>query len=200
MKSRLAIVSLVVCIAQGLLILLSWMLTALFPDLPMHSMLSPEGIRWFMGHFATSLSTPLLVWIAMAAVAYGAVSASGLAKAMTLRHRQRGFRDRFALRMALSILAVVVVVMVLLTAVPQAILLSVTGSLFPSSFLQSIVPVSCFTLALMGLVYGISAGTFRKLTDTFDALTVGFGRLSPLFLLYILCATLYISVRYVFFS
>ncbi len=61
----------VLVLAQLLLMLVSWIWSAAVPASGVRSMLSSEGIRWFFGHFAEMLATPLLVWILLLAAAYG---------------------------------------------------------------------------------------------------------------------------------
>ena len=51
------------------------------------------------------------------------------------------YRETVGLRIALVEFIVYVIVMILLTAIPHAILLSVTGQLFPSSFSSSFIPL-----------------------------------------------------------
>ena len=58
MKSKLGWLVLVLLTAQLALILLSWVLTAAFPELPIRSLLSSEGIRWFFGCFSDNQLSP----------------------------------------------------------------------------------------------------------------------------------------------
>ena len=94
MKNSLPRIALVLCVLWVVLVLLSWVLTAVMPNIAMRSLLSAEGIRWFFGHFTQSLATPLLVWLVLGLIACGTLRASGL---LALR-RPLGFRERFALR------------------------------------------------------------------------------------------------------
>ena len=89
MKNSLPRIALVLCVLWVVLVLLSWVLTAVMPNMAMRSLLSAEGIRWFFGHFAQLLATPLLVWLVLALIAYGTLRASGLP---ALR-RPLGFRE-----------------------------------------------------------------------------------------------------------
>ena len=59
----LAMVALSLALAEVMLILVSWLLTAAVPEASMRSLLSSEGIRWFFGHFSDNLATPVLVWL-----------------------------------------------------------------------------------------------------------------------------------------
>ena len=89
------------------------------------------------------------------------------------------------------------VVMLLLTAVPHAILLSVTGSLFPSSFSHSILPVLCFTVIVCALTIGFSNDHLHTVSDIYRALTYGIQVAALLIPLYIISAELLASLRFV---
>ena len=55
-------VALLLVVAELLLVLLSWLLSAMMTE-GVRSMLSSEGIRWFFGSFSEVVQTPLLVWL-----------------------------------------------------------------------------------------------------------------------------------------
>ncbi|MBR1468820.1 MAG: AbgT family transporter [Prevotella sp.] len=183
---------LALAVAQLLLILVSWLVTAAWPDLPMRSLLSSEGIRWLFGSFVQNLLTPVLVWLILGSMAYGSVVASGL----TELRRPMTFRQRSALRFVAVEALIFLVITLLLTLIPQAPLLSSTGQLFPSAFSDGLVPFVCFAVIVMALTFGLSTGRFNSLTEVVATLVKGFGRCGYLWLIYILGAELYASIRY----
>ena len=192
-------VALVLFVAQLLLILASWILSAAFPMSGLRSLLSSEGLRWFLGHFAEVLSMPLLVWLLLLAMAYGVLRQSCL---LPFSRRGRhslptGFRERLARLSTLLLAVVYVCVVLLLTLVPHAVLLSVTGSLWPSPFSRSLVPVVAFGVMLVSAFYGFAAGHLSTLRDLYDALLDGLRRAAPLLLFYVLIMQIYESLRYV---
>lgn len=193
----IAIIALILGISQLALILISWGISAAVPDVHIHSLISSEGIRWFFGNFTQNLATPLLVWLLLGSVAYGALLECGLAHAFAHPNRLT-YRELFALRVVYIIIGVYVLVVLLLTVVPHAVLLSVTGSLFPSSFSDSIVAIICFGVSLVSVIYGKMSGRLQNLVDVFSALTIGITYTLPLWLLYILAAELYYSILFVF--
>lgn len=198
MKNRiLAVVTFILGLAQILTILVSWLITATLPTLPVRSLLGSEGIRWFFARFTDNLASPLLVWIILAGMALGVLRLSGLSKA--LRHLQQNeYRQRFALKLVLFEVVVFAIVIGLLTLIPQAILLGVTGHLFPGSFSQSIVAILCFIGCATSITFGLQSGTFRTLTDIFKALSSGIGSLAPWIVVYVIAAQLYHSILFVF--
>lgn len=178
--------------AQLLLILVSWFVTAAWPDVPMRSLLSSEGIRWLFGSFAQNLLTPLLAWLLLGSVAYGTVVSSGLVE---LR-RPITYRQRSALRFVAVEALLFVVVLLLLTLVPQAPLLSATGQLFPSAFSDGLVPFLCFAVTVIALTFGLTTARLNTLSDVVHSLTVGFSKCASLWPLYVLGATFYFSLCY----
>ena len=212
MKNKLGYIVLMLFIAQLAVILLSWLLTAAFPELPMHSLLSSEGIRWYFGSFVSNQLSPLLICFIMAVMAGGACVRSRLYAAFRVQmaalcHRLAGssacryefhYRERIGLRLALVEFIVYVVMMLLLTVVPHAILLSVTGQLFPSSFSSSFIPSLSFIIIIMSLSYGVASGTIDSVSKMHKVLVGGLEvgvRLVPT---YVIGIQLYMSVMYVF--
>lgn len=58
MKRFLPYIALFLFLAEIVLILVSWLMSAALPTSGVRSMLSGEGLRWFMGHFGNILATP----------------------------------------------------------------------------------------------------------------------------------------------
>ena len=138
---------------------------------------------------AEQLAKGLLVLVL---VALGCLQRSGLMS------RGRGYRDRVALRVSLSFMIIYVVIICLLTLMPHAILLSVTGSLFPSAFSRALVPIICFGIGVLSISFGMVSGRLHTLTDILDALTFGLQQGAPLIILYIMFFQFYASLLFVF--
>lgn len=120
-------------VLQVLLVLASWLVSAVMPDTSMRSLLSPEGIRWFFGHFTDNMAQPLLVWIVLLYVAFNAYRRAGLQHAMSLllKGERLMLRQRSALWLVLIVVVAIVAVIMMLIVLPNPLLASVTGSLFP---------------------------------------------------------------------
>lgn len=56
-------IAVVLMALQLLLILLSWILDASSSSPTVNSLLSEEGIRWFIGQYTFFLTTPVLLWL-----------------------------------------------------------------------------------------------------------------------------------------
>ena len=212
MRNKLGYIVLVLLVSQLALILLSWLVTAAFPELPMRSMLSSEGIRWFFGSFVSNQLSPLLIYFIMAVMAVGACVRSRLYDALreTLSNTRSSlttssnhqhkvhYREKVGLRIALVEFIVYVIIMVLLTAIPHAILLSVTGQLFPSSFSSSFIPSLSLIIIIMSLTYGVASGTIDSVAKMHKVLVGGLEVGSRLVPTYVVGIQLYMSIRYVF--
>ena len=190
-KRLIALACVAFGVAELLLVILSWLLSATRLE-GVRSLISSEGIRWFVGEFTYTLASPLLVWLLLALVALGCLQRSGLMS------RGRGYRDRVALRVSLSFIIIYVVIICLLTLMPHAILLSVTGSLFPSAFSRALVAIICFGVGVLSISFGMVSGRLHTLTDILDALTFGLQQGAPLIILYIMFFQFYASLLFVF--
>ncbi len=187
----MAYATLALSVAQLLLTVVSWLLTAAMPGRFAHSLLSAEGIRWFMGRFVTNMQSPLLVWLVLGIFAWGTLQRSGL-----LQYASSEYRQRVALRFAVAVALMCVLVMVVLTATPHAILLNVMGQLYPSSFSESIVPYCCLSLVMVGLSFGLMTGRIHGIVAVYETIVYGMRHMGGLLLLYVLAMQLYSSVLF----
>ena len=191
-KKVLAYLALTLGIAEVGVVLVSWLLTAAMPESFTHSLTSPEGIRWFTGHFVDHLTSSWLVWLVLISISIGVVKQS---RVLHFDHTQ--YRQRTALRLMLFELVVFVGILLALTLMPHAILLNAVGTLFPGPFTQSLIPYICFSVVVMSLSYGIMSESIKGICQVYDAMNQGICLLSPCFLFYILVMQLYTSVLYV---
>ena len=191
MKKFLPHIAFTLFVAQLLLMLVSWLLSAAFPDSGIRSLLSGEGMRWFFGHFSHQLATPVLVCLVLVLMAYGTFRHCGLL------HYRSTYRERRALTMTLLLTVVAVMLLVLLAAIPHAVMLSVTGSLWPSPFSRALLPLLSFIVIALSAFYGIMAGHFANLSNVYDALLDGIRQGAALLLFYLLGVQLYLSVFYI---
>ena len=136
----------------------------------------------------------------MLMIAAGAFLRSGL---MSLwqeeRSRMMSYRDRTAFRVSLVLLVAYIAAILLLTVIPHAVLLSVSGSLFPSPFSRSIIPFVAFGVILVSMAFGMISGRMQSLSDILEVLSYGIQRYAHLLVLYIFCIQLYQSLCFVFF-
>lgn len=194
MKSKIcAYAMLLLALAQIVLVLLSWLITAAMPEAFPRSMLSPEGIRWFFGSFTENMESPWLVGLLLICIAWGTLQTSGL-----LHFDRTIYRHRNALRLVLIELVLFVAVILLLTVVPHAILLNVVGGIEASSFSRSILPFICFAVIVMSLSFGAVSNRLQGIEAMGESLSEGIRMAAPYFVIYILANQLYSSIEYLF--
>ena len=184
-------IALMLFVLQLLLMLGSWVISAAFPLSDIRSLLSGEGLRWLLGSFADILAKPLLAYLLLLAMAYGLLRRSQL---LTFR---KGYRENRARWTTLLLLLIYIGVLLSLTMVPHAVLLSATGDLWPSPFSRSLIPLVVFGIILLSAFHGLVAGTFTAVHDIYDALLFGLRSAAPLFLFYVLCVQLYESLLFI---
>ncbi len=193
MKSKAVVfLAALLIILELVLVLLSWVLSAT-TTWPVHSLLSSEGIRWFLGHAHEMVLSPLLVWIIFFAMAYGIFVESGF------RFRADHRQERVGRNIALVVLLLYVFTIILLVAVPHAILLSSTGNIFPSPFSKAFVPMLSLGLLIVSVVYGLVVRTFTRFSAILEAARKGLAQASSILILYVLFIQFYESLCYVFF-
>ena len=194
MKSKIcAYAMLLLALAQIVLVLLSWLITAAMPEAFPRSMLSPEGIRWFFGSFTENMESPWLVGLLLICIAWGTLQTCGL-----LHFDRTIYRHRNALRLVLIELVLFVAVILLLTVIPHAILLNVMGGIEASSFSRSILPYICFAVIVMSLSFGAVSNRLQGIEAMGESLSEGIRMAAPYFVIYILANQLYSSIEYLF--
>ena len=197
MKRLLAYIVLALALAEVVLVLASWLLSATMAG-NVRSLLSSEGVRWFFGGFTAMLASPWLAWLVLLAMAGGCLWQSGIVS-IRLPLSSLHYRQRVALRTALILLVIYVAAILALTLVPHAVLLSATGRLFPSPFSRAFVPIVSFGVLLVSVAYGWASGSFRSIASIVSAMSTGIAAAAPLFILYVVFVQLYESLRFVFF-
>ncbi len=177
--------------AQLLLMLVSWLLAAAIPTSGVRSLLSSEGLRWFLGHFSDVLGTPLLLCLLLLLMAYGCLNGCGILQFKS------SYRQRRALTITLLLLVVYVGFILLLVMMPHAVLLSATGLLWPSPFSAAVVPLFAFGITLLSAVYGYVAGSYGQMSDVYQSLIDGIRIGAPWLLFYVLLGQIYYSLLFI---
>ena len=191
MRNKLPHIAFLLFAAQLLLMLVSWLLAAAIPTSGVRSLLSSEGLRWLLGHFSDMLGTPVLLCLLLLLMAYGSLKGCGILQFKS------SYRQSRALIITLLLLVVYVGVIVLMVMMPHAVLLSATGSLWPSPFSAAIVPLFAFGITLLSTVYGYVAGRYCNMSDVYQSLINGIRNGAPWLLFYVLLGQLYYSLLFI---
>ena len=182
---------------QLIAVLGSWIFKAVNPELPIRSLLSAEGIRWMVGSIGDNLAGRGLVWLLLGSMAFGSVKFCGILD-VPRKWKAMSFWDRFGVMVALAELLVIVVLTLLLTVLPHAVLLGVTGNLYPSSFSKSLFFIVCLSVCLISVSFGVVSSRLRSLEEVCDCLVAGIAYTLPLWLIYVLAIELYASLQFIF--
>lgn len=188
-------ICLILFVSQIFVVFFSWLLPSLSPSLNVRSLLSEDGMRWYFTHAVDTLLNPFPVWLFLVSLTVGAIRTSGFLDA--LRHlSELSIREKFAFQVVIFEAFLVVTGMALLTLLPHAPLQSVTGSLFPSSFSRSLIPVTCISISFFAISYGLVSGKMHTIPEAYRCLCTGGTIFTPLAILYILGIHLYALIDY----
>lgn len=191
MKKLTTRVVILLSIAEFVLVLLSWLLSAL-TTYNISSLLSSEGIRWFLGQYIDIIDSPVLANLLLLGIAIGMLKHSGIVS------NAKVYRSHFGWRLVFAAMTIYVFLILMLTVMPHAVLLSPTGKLFPSPFSRALVPILIFGLSLASSIYGFSTNTFASLTDLIQSAVCGISLIAPWLLLYVFFIQFYESLCFVF--
>lgn len=192
MKKLFVRLLLLLLVLELLLVLISWLLSATQTE-GIRTILSSEGLRWLMGQFTVMLLKPQLIWLLLLAMAGGCLWQSCI-----FRLAQTSFRRQFALRLSAVVFIVQVIGVLLLIAMPQAVLLSATGAFWPSPFSRALVPLAALIIINTSICYGLLSRTFTSAVAIYDSIKWGLSKAAPLIILYLFVVLIYESCRFVF--
>ena len=193
----IARLALMLGVFQLIAVLGSWIFKAVNSELPLRSLLSAEGIRWMVGSIGDNLAGRGLVWLLLGSMAFGSVKFCGILD-VPRKWKAMSFWDHFGLMVALAELLVIVVLTLLLTVLPHAVLLGVTGNLYPSSFSKSLFFIVCLSVCFISVSFGVVSSRLRSLEEVCDCLVAGIAYTLPLWLIYVLAIELYASLQFIF--
>ena len=193
---NIAFITCSLLLLQIMVVILSWMIKTIYPEFNGRSLLSGEGVRWFLGNFTNNVASNILVWIILIGLSWGAIHASHILQVFKRSHTL-SYRERLGFRVVLIEIMIWFIVIVLLSFIPHAAMLSITGQLFPSSFSKSIVPLITFIALFSSITYGLIIGRLRKGNLIIEALSNGIKQIAPYIIIYIILVQLIYSIKFV---
>ena len=193
---NIAFITCSLLLLQIMVVILSWMIKTIYPEFNGRSLLSGEGVRWFLGNFTNNVASNILVWIILIGLSWGAIRASNILQVFKRSHTL-SYRERLGFRVVLIEIMIWFTVIALLSFIPHAAMLSITGQLFPSSFSKSIVPLIAFIALFSSITYGLIIGRLRKGNLIIEALSNGIKQIAPYIIIYIILVQLIYSIKFV---
>lgn len=195
-KLNIAFITCSLLLLQIMVVILSWMIKTIYPEFNGRSLLSGEGVRWFLGNFTNNVASNILVWIILIGLSWGVIRASNILQVFKRSHTL-SYRERLGFRVVLIEIIIWFTVIALLSFIPHAAMLSITGQLFPSSFSKSIVPIIAFIALFSSITYGLIIGRLRKGNLIIEALSNGIKQIAPYIIIYIILIQLIYSIKFV---
>ncbi|MGN0281695.1 MAG: AbgT family transporter [Prevotella sp.] len=168
----------------------AWIASAVNPFGMFNNPLSGEGVRWMFRNMMLAMSSKYLVALLLLAISYGSMRDSGLWKSLFSKSRQTRassqYRERMGQRLALFVTFIFLVIMALLTMLPEALLLSATGDIFPSPFSEAILPAVSIWITTTSILFGMVKGSFNTIPQVFNSFFNGISRCAPAIVLFLL--------------
>jgi p-aminobenzoyl-glutamate transporter AbgT len=103
-----------------------------------------------------------------------------------------------AVRLVSLEVIIFVIIIVLLTSVPHAVLLNIDGHIFSKNFLMCMISYISFVILVISSTYSISVGRISSIPGLFAFMCEGIKKAAPIYIIYILAAQLYYSIIFVF--
>lgn len=173
------ITALSLCTVQILVILVSWIVSAVFPAYGFNSLLSGSGVRWLLTCWLNNGCSEMTTAFLFGGFFVGAFVWSGLPKKIT-SFRSCGYDEKFAVMMFFFVMIVGITVCLFFALYPHSPLLGITGTLVAGPFLKA----SFFVLgsALFGgsVIFSLLSGKVKSWEDAACALVYGLKAVAPL--------------------
>lgn len=151
-------------IAVVLVALFSWI--GSIYGLQVNSLLSGDGIRWWVMNFIPNVSNAPFAYIIVGLMSAGVLKESGLLHAFG---RNASLKCRRALSLSLLVFGLLCLTVAIMTVLPGAVLRNSFGSVTDSPFTCGLFGVVCAVVLVVCNVYGLSSGNFTNLDDTLKA-------------------------------
>ena len=185
--------------AHVLLPLLAWLGSA--AGYPLGNLFSSEGLRWYFLHVQDCFHSPPMAVVFPVILVMGALERSGLYDIMK-ESMWKGawsltYRQRRACLMAGVFLLLFLAGLLLLLFGPHAILLSVTGHLYPSPFVSGILQTLSLGIVVASLLYAVLSSHLRGWQECLSVMYWGIQRHGIWILIVMLAVQFYHALDYV---
>ena len=123
-------------------------------------------IRHIWMHGTARVASPLLTHALMILIAIGSIIHSRL-----FRHH-----DIDAIWTSIVVATICLISLILLAVLPSSPLIGVTGSLYPSPWVDGLIPALCTSAVVISITFGLVSGRINTLRTLLDNLTYGIQR------------------------
>lgn len=172
----------IILASQGLVILLSWIISAVWPDMGINSLLSGAGLRWLINNLVVNETDSVLVSLLLLSFSWGTFVYSELPKKIIL-WKYCSYKERFGMGIFFFVIFVFVSASCFLYMLPHSPMLDVTGHISTLSLLGSLLvllSVAIFTGSMTYILISEHEKTAEK------ALVFGIQKAAPVIVIYIM--------------
>jgi p-aminobenzoyl-glutamate transporter AbgT len=169
--------------------IISWILSAL--GLDCKSLLSEEGWRWIFYNIPIACANRWTTLCLCATIGVGSVIRCAI-----LDRKKK--EDVNALYLVLIVFVLLLVIILLSALHPHSPLLSITGQLKNSPFIQGLPTVFIWCVIFLSILYAILTHRLKTVGDFSDLLTYGIRRFAPLLVVVMLLSFITRCVSYIF--
>ena len=167
----------------------SWMLSALGFDC--RSLLSEEGWRWLFYNVPLVFVNKWSVLCLSIIIALGSVIRSGI-----LYPKKK--KDFNALYLVLIVMAFLVTVLLISALHPHSPLLSITGEIKNSPYIQGLPTVVIWCVIFLSSLYAVQSQRIKTIEDFSDLFTYGIRRFSSIIVIAIFLSFIISCLTYIF--
>lgn len=208
MSRILSVLTLLSIASTAIVVVGSWIICAIDSGCGLRPLLTAEGVRWFVGDFTSIVCSDVLVWILVAAMAWGVVRGSGVVKALHAALRRplslgKGgdvtaiYTERVSLNISLAVAAAIIAIFLYFSLAPHAVLRGATGNIVGSAAAFGLLPAVCLATAAASATYGLLTSRFRTFFAIFTAMADGINKAAQLAVAYFFIAILIRTVQYI---
>lgn len=180
---------LLLLVVAVMLPIFSWILSALGFDCK--SLLSEEGWRWIFYNIPIACANRWTTLCLCAMIGMGSIIRCGI-----LDRKKK--EDANALYLVLIVLVLLLAIILLSALHPHSPLLSITGQLKNSPFIQGLPTVFIWCVIFLSILYAIQTRRVRTVEDFSDLLTYGIRRFAPVLVVVMLLSFVTRCVLYIF--
>lgn len=180
---------LLLLVVAVMLPIFSWILSALGFDCK--SLLSEEGWRWIFYNIPIACANRWTTLCLCAMIGMGSIIRCGI-----LDRKKK--EDANALYLVMIVLVLLLAIILLSALHPHSPLLSITGQLKNSSFIQGLPTVFIWCVIFLSILYAIQTRRVRTVEDFSDLLTYGIRRFAPVLVVVMLLSFVTRCVLYIF--
>lgn len=187
------------CSIQIIIIILSWIITAIFPEHGFNSLLSGSGLRWLLSKYINNEYSNFCIWFLFFSFFVGTFIWSKLPKKI-ISYSQCDYNDKFAIKVFFFEIAIGIILCLTLVLYPNSSFLGISGNLFPGPFASA-------SFFIIGMAFFIGSTSYLILSERLKTykeaerlLVFGIQAVAPLIVIIFLLKKTLEIIKFVFLN